>query len=154
MPQIINLDAIECDYIDIIKAGETYHLRDDVPSETLLQVLALDRAAYIDGIDTTVPANEADVTLAEVHGRAQQMELALRRYKADVVHILGEIFRHTLPQTTDAELLARFSLAEAEQVVQLFFLRAGPASRVQPGGSAGSTPTTSTDPAKRRRRRH
>lgn len=145
MPQVINFDVVTCDTVEVRKtvAGETrvWKLRDDVSAETMIRFFELARAEQTAEAAADQAADgEGGPTRGPARGVAEAFRAADRVYVA----VLVEIFRHTYPETTEAELRAAFSYEERKQLVDLFFSLAGFASSGPSSGAPNSTPMPAT----------
>ena len=144
MPQILNFDTVACDYIDIVKNGKTYHLRDDVPVEVIAPIVAT---------IARMEAWQAFQTDASRVDAAQITEAvaAIEEISAELAHRCGEIFRHTLPEITDEHITKTFPFDERLGIVQIFFSQAG--KRFSPPPSPNQ-PMATQLPRTHHRRRH
>lgn len=137
MPTILNFDALTYDTVEISKRGQTWTLRDDVPTKTLLRAFGLmsvqerlqraaqeAQAAHPDDLDAATAALQASYAALEQQAASH----------------VGDIFRHTDPTTTDEQLLAVFSFEDLMGITQLFFtLRS---KGLNPPHDATSAPST------------
>lgn len=134
MPQIINFDVLTCDTVEVQKtvAGmpRVWHLRDDVSAETMIRFFELARA------EEAVQATAENATA----GVVASFRAADRIY----LSVLLDIFRHTYPETDEAELRAAFSYEERKRLVDLFFSLAGIGLSGPSSAPPSSMPTLAT----------
>ncbi len=142
MPQILNFDAVQVETITITKNSHTYQLRDDVPAEIMIRRFLLTPDRYGLAPSGTTEALDAEAVDDTLDG--------VERMKADTTALLGTIFRWTLPDTTDADLAALFSLSEMFQIIALFTTRLGTASSPPQGATPPTKPATKRMPSRRR----
>lgn len=115
MPRVINIDALVVETVTLnlrMPDGsvKTYDLRDDVPVSVGLLTFQLMQ-------------KEQDLKAAEAAGEPafQVQGKRLEMMSADITHILGEIFRHTYPETTDGELAMLIPPSQGMEIVKVFF---------------------------------
>lgn len=116
MPRVINLDALVVETVTVnLKmpdgSTKTYDLKDDVPVEVGMLAFKLMQK------EQDIQASEASGSTSKFDAQAQRLEMMAD----DVTHILGEIWRHTYPETTDAELAALIPPAQGMAIMQVFF---------------------------------
>lgn len=132
--RVLNFDAIVVETIDVTKHGKTYSLRDDVPMTVMVRAFAL---------------QEQQLALREIEApTVEQVEEWMAETAAQTLELCGAIFRHSLPEITDDEIVARFTLEEQTQLVMLFFsIRSAQLSRLAnaPSGSSPSQPQSETE---------
>jgi hypothetical protein len=129
MAVLLDLDAVTCDYIDIRKNGAiVWHLRDDPPTEQVLDILRLAPDNFFADIDQ----NDTQTMLA-----------AKNRYVVETLDVCLALFRHTYPDVTREEIQAVLDLTQQQQVLAAFFNQAG--ARLQMQQSATASPRQPTD---------
>lgn len=143
--RMLNFDTVTCQYVDITKAGKTWHLRDDVPSAVMLRMFVASSlqsiqarlAERFEEESKRLAALSAEEAARENGRRVarEAMQDEVRAGQTESFDILGEIIRHTpayrhvrteeLSGTYDAAHWrwegGLFTLDEAEQICQLFF---------------------------------
>lgn len=103
--------AVTCEYVEITSRSDLqWRLRDDVPTDTMMRYLSLAEIAAVQPGDESTDID-----------KVREMRYLWERYVEEILHLCGEIFRWTYPETTDEELRQEFSHDEREQIVQLFF---------------------------------
>lgn len=137
MPRVINLDALVVDTVTVNVRKpdgtvQTFVLKDDVPLDVGLLTFKLMQ-------------KEQDLQAMEASGGANKFNVQSERLQMlsdDVTHILGEIFRHTYPQTTDEELAALIPPGQGMEIVKAFFTSLTARFSTQPSSTdtASSTP--------------
>lgn len=133
MADFLNFDDLEVERIGIQKRGRRWDLRADVPARLMLRVMR--QAAEVQALLTIPP--DAPLTTAMV----DEVEAAFTASEVATLHLLGDIFRHTAPETTDDELADLFALEEQQQIIQLFMQRRLTSSGVPPNDSTARPAT-------------
>lgn len=111
----INFDTLDYTPVTITKRGRTWELRDDVPMRVMAQCFKVlnfwpDFSQRMAGVDES---DEAEAKAA--------IDDAFDELAAMTVPLVGAIFRHTLPETTDAEIAEWFSDEERVHIIRDFF---------------------------------
>jgi hypothetical protein len=136
MPKIINLDALVVDTITVnIKmpdgSMQTFDLKDDIPLAIALETMqAMQQAAEL---------NTAGTDKVETVTAIQTLD-------GSISHILGEIFRHTYPETTDEQISGLLAFNQRLELLKLFFTVLTSRFKVQPSAMDSSASPT-VDPA-------
>ena len=122
MPVLLDLDAVTCDYIEIKKGGQmVWRLRDDPPTETVLDILALAPEQFFGGLDQNDTAAMLD---------------AKNRYVSETLALCVKLFRHSYPAVRAEEIQAVLDLTQQQQVLAAFFNQAGARLQMPPLSTA------------------
>lgn len=130
MGKVLNFDAVVAETIDITKGGQTWRLRDDAPMAILVRTFAL--------------IEKQSELAGRKYATAEDAARWFTELQALTLELCGDIWRHTLPETTDAELDARFSFEEQLQLVMLFFTTRSSQLQRQRSALGTSSPTETT----------
>ena len=148
-PLLLNFTIVRCRYIDLLvldaDSGQErcYHLRDDVPTTTMLDMFSIQPLTVALQRASTPEKAKAALTALEDHSYA----------------LAAAIVRHTYPSADgsdpapypamQAELRRVLTPDQIAQVLQVFFTRRYGASNAPPPATPASSPsvTSETDPA-------
>jgi hypothetical protein len=145
MPQILNIDALVVDTVTLnLKLPDgtvkAFHLKDDIPVTTgLLAFQLMQKQAAIKEADTGKNS-------FELQGQLLQM------LSDDLAHIVGEIFRHSYPEMSDAEIATLISPANQMAILQIFFTRltsrfSGPGTNTASSSSQEQSQSQASEPS-------
>lgn len=145
MPHVLNFDTLTFDTVEITKRGTTWKLRDDVPAKTLLRAFGL--LSIQERLQKAIQQAQ-DEHPDDFDGATAALQASYDALERQMASHVGDIFRHTDPSVTDAQLLEVFSFEDLQGITQLFFtLRSNKLSQQQGATSAPSAaPTTKPTP--------
>lgn len=127
MPRILNLSALVPDVItvNVVQPDgsvKSYDLKDDIPVDVAVLLMQLDQ--HFKAADTNMDR--------------------LKITEEETTHVVGEIFRHTYPEITDA-MVAPIKPSDRMALIQVFFTSLISRYSAQANGTDSSTPTSPPD---------
>lgn len=141
--QIINFDALDYTPVEITKRGRTWTLRDDVPMRVIAKCFTLQNLQS--SLQTRFAAHSSD----DPQSMQAAVEEALEEIAQATIPLCGDIFRHTLPETSDDDVAAWFSDEERMRIINIFFThRSSSLTAPQPTPPQKPAPATAVKPGK------
>jgi len=143
MPQVLNFDLVSYDTVTITKGEHDYVLRDDVPVERIAPIVAFmaRMSQWQVSTQTGISTEEDVIAVADM----------FTELNADLIHLVGEIFRHTFPGMGDEEIGTLFDFQQRLGIVQLFFSLAGNRYSAQANAGSPNSPAQKKPNSVRRR---
>lgn len=134
MPEIKHLNVVLPNYIEVHAAETVYRLRDDVETTIGLFVLRLQ------ALEQELPTAETAATMSIAEQRRR-----LDTYRAEVLAVCTEIFRHSYPAISDEEVADALPHAARLELVRLFFTSLLQKLATSQPSAAASLPSAATE---------